>query len=181
MLRLGTSADDAVLPTLRPDADDEQLVRRAQLGSSAAFEQLVLRHGPQLYRYLAVRARDDADALDVLQETLVAAWQALPTLKQQSKFWPWIVGIAVHKSADAARRRPTTSAHETDALWHDDDSVLEIREAVHALPEQFRQILLLRYILQLSEEEVAEALGIRLGTVKSRSARARKALTELLR
>ena len=75
----------------------------------------------------------------------------------------------------SASGRPTGSSSEA-AVWE----VLEIREAVAALPEHFRQVLLLRYLLGLSEEEVAQALGIRVGTVKSRSARARKALMEVL-
>ena len=63
----------------------------------------------------------------------------------------------------------------------DDDAALELRQALNALPEPFRQVLLLRYVLDLSEDEVARALGVRVGTVKSRSARARRALEERLR
>jgi RNA polymerase sigma factor (sigma-70 family) len=165
---------------MRPthDLEEAELVRRAQLGSSAAFEQLVLRRGPQLYRYLVVRLRDEPDALDALQETLTAAWQGLPGLRLTTRFWPWLCGIASNKAADAARARVLTTdvAIEVEATF---SGVLEIREAVAALPEQFRQVLLLRYLLGLSEEEVAQALGIRVGTVKSRSARARKALMEV--
>jgi RNA polymerase sigma-70 factor, ECF subfamily len=180
MLSVGTSAEEMESPRSRPGADETELVRRAQLGSAAAFEQLVLRHGPHVSRYLAVRLSDEAEARDVLQETLTAAWQALPSLREPARIRPWLLGIAVHKAADAARKRPPTSPLEADLPSHDDDD-LAIREAVRALPEPFRQVLLLRYLLQLSEEEVAEALGIRVGTVKSRSARARKALMELLR
>jgi RNA polymerase sigma factor (sigma-70 family) len=162
------------------EVEEAELVRRAQLGSSAAFEQLVLRRGPQLYRYLVVRLRDEPDALDALQETLTAAWQGLPGLKRAAKFWPWLCGIASNKAADAARARLRTTDLEIE-VEANAASVLEIREAVAALPEHFRQVLLLRYLLGLSEEEVAQALGIRVGTVKSRSARARKALMEVWR
>jgi RNA polymerase sigma-70 factor (ECF subfamily) len=160
------------------DLDEAELVRRAQLGSSAAFEQLVHRRGPQLYRYLVVRLRDEPDALDALQETLTAAWQGLPGLKRSAKFWPWLCGIASNKAADAARARVRTTEREIE-VEASASGVLEIREAVAALPEQFRQVLLLRYLLGLSEDEVAQTLGIRVGTVKSRSARARKALMEV--
>jgi RNA polymerase sigma factor (sigma-70 family) len=173
------SADSRHSRSARIDLDETELVRRAQLGSSAAFEQLVLARGPHLYRYLAARLRDDADALDALQETLTAAWQGLPALKQASRFWPWLCGIASHKAADAARARLRTSGDALELEERTSDGVLEIRDAVAALPEQFRQVLLLRYLLGLSEEEVALTLGIRIGTVKSRSARARKALMEV--
>jgi RNA polymerase sigma factor (sigma-70 family) len=171
-------------PLVMPaDADlaEAELVRRAQLGSSAAFEQLVLRRGPQLYRYLVVRLRDEADALDALQETLTAAWQGLPGLRRTTKFWPWLCGIASNKAVDTARARLRTSSHniEIEVEAPASGGVLELREAIAALPEHFRQVLLLRYLLGLSEEEVAQALGIRLGTVKSRCARARKALMEV--
>jgi RNA polymerase sigma-70 factor (ECF subfamily) len=169
--------------TIAGERDETDLVRRAQLGSALAFEQLVLARGPHLHRFLAVRLRDQAEVLDVLQETFTAAWQALPGLKAQARFWPWLCGIAVHKAADAARRRPGSVDETLQAVASSKDStaLLEIREAVAALPEKQRQVVLLRYVVGLSEDEVAEALGIRVGTVKSRSARARAALEELLR
>jgi RNA polymerase sigma-70 factor (ECF subfamily) len=174
------SADRTVAPS-RGELDEAELVRRAQLGSAAAFEKLVLARGPHLHRYLVVRLHDDAEVLDALQETFTAAWQALPSLKTPSTFWPWLVGIAAHKAADAMRRRIRTGWPAGEPLSADETGVLEVREALAVLPEPFQQVLLLRYVLQLSEAEVAEALGVRVGTVKSRSARARKALEELLR
>jgi RNA polymerase sigma factor (sigma-70 family) len=173
------SPQDRAVSGARGTHAESELVRRAQLGSSAAFEQLVLARGPQLYRYLAARLRNEAEALDALQETLTAAWQGLPGLRRTERFWPWLVGIAAHKAADAARLRERTADLDVEAQRAPSQDVLEIREAVAALPEQFRQVLLLRYLLGLSEEEVAEALGIRVGTVKSRSSRARRALMEV--
>lgn len=180
MAILSVSHHSELSPGAPPERGEAELVRRAQLGSPAAFEQLVLTRGPHLYRYLAVRVHHSVDALDVLQETFTAAWQGLPRLKQPAKFWPWLVGIAVHKAADAARGRSETAEHEPDAVGREDESVLEIKQAIASLPPHFRDVLLLRYRMQLSEEEVAEALGIRVGTVKSRTARARKALEEAL-
>lgn len=161
----------------RPELDDRDLVRRAQLGSAAAFEQLVLRHGPRLHRYLVLQLR--GDALDVLQEVLTAAWLGLPGLKDPAKFWPWLARIAAHKAADAGRRGARLPEWELDPA-RPDDSLLELREALDTLPSHQREVLLLRYLVGLSEEETAEALGIRVGTVKSRCARARDALLELL-
>ncbi len=155
-------------------------MRRAQLGSVAAFEELVLARGPQLHRFLVVRLRIEADAPDALQETLTAAWQDLPRLREPSRFWPWLIGIAAHKAADVARRRSPASVAEPRPSATD-DGTLELRQALAALPDRQREVLLLRYVVGLSEEEVAEALGIRVGTVKSRSARAREALREALR
>jgi RNA polymerase sigma-70 factor (ECF subfamily) len=160
--------------------DDAELVRRAQLGSAAAFEALVVRHGGRLHRYLRAELRHESDAHDAMQEALTAAWRGLPALRQAERFWPWLAGIAAHKAADVQRRRgPTTDADPAAA--REDDLLLETHEALSALPAQHRQVLLLRYLVGLSEEETATALGVRVGTVKSRCSRARRALLEELR
>ena len=85
-----------------------------------------------------------------------------------------------NKAADVHRRRARTADAESAAESHDDDLLLETREALSALPAHYRQVLLLRYLLGLSEEEAAAALGVRVGTIKSRSSRARRALLEEL-
>jgi RNA polymerase sigma-70 factor, ECF subfamily len=183
MLSNGASAEPA---RLEPLHDEQELVRRAQLGSAAAFEQLVLARGPALERFLLARLRNESDARDALQETLVAAWQALPRLRQRDRFWPWLVGIAAHKAADVARRRTPLAEGGLELVVDtagDPDERARVRElwaVVQSLPPVHRDVLLLRYLLQLSEEEVAAALGIRVGTVKSRTARARGALMELI-
>lgn len=181
MPSLDPSPDSRASESPRAEFDEPELVRRAQLGSSAAFEQLVLNRAPALYRYLAVRLRDEGDARDALQETLIAAWQGLPNLRAGSKFWPWLCGIGAHKAADAARGQSHAPLDEAETRARPADETLDLRQAVGDLPEHFRQVLLLRHMLGLSEAEVAEVLGTRVGTVKSRSARARKALEELLR
>lgn len=175
------SAEPGAPPPASPDPADAELVRRAQLGSAAAFEQLVVALGPVIHRYLVHRLRNDAEARDALQETLAAAWQGLPRLDHPGKLRAWLLGIAANKAADVLRRRPPAPALELELQGREDESLLEIREAILTLPPKFRDVVLLRYLLQLSEEESAAALGIRLGTLKSRTARARAALSELLR
>jgi hypothetical protein len=104
MLSVGLSADDPVPSHAPLQAGDAELVRRAQLGSAAAFEELVVAFGPRVYRYLVLRLRDEASALDALQETLAAAWQGLPSLKQPGKFWPWLLDRGAKPVLAEARR-----------------------------------------------------------------------------
>jgi RNA polymerase sigma factor (sigma-70 family) len=177
-------ANPQAAPERRPaglaDTDDAELVRRAQLGSAAAFEALVVRHGARLNRYLRVELRHESDAHDALQETLTAAWRGLPKLRRADRFWPWLVGIASHKAADIHRRRGRSVETQAE-VTHEDDLLLETREALSALHARHREVLLLRYLLGLTEEEAAAALGVRVGTIKSRCSRARRALLEELR
>ena len=169
------------VPARPPHGVDVELVRRAQLGSAAAFEQLVVELGPAVHRFLSYRLRNDGEARDALQETLTAAWQGLPRLEQPANLRSWLLGIAANKAADVARRRLPTAEHEPELRGREDESLLELREAILALSPKLRDALLLRYLLGCSEEETAAALGIRLGTLKSRTNRARAALAELLR
>jgi len=167
----------------RPQAvDDVELVRRAQLGSAAAFEALVVRYGTRLHRYLRVELRDESDVNDAFQESLTAAWRGLPGLRRADRFWPWLAGIAAHKAADVHRRRVREGVSDGVAETEGENgALLEAREALAALSERHREVLLLRYVVGLSEHEAAVALGVRVGTVKSRCSRARRELMEQLR
>jgi RNA polymerase sigma-70 factor (ECF subfamily) len=169
--------------TDEPRREPTELVRSARAGSEDAFEELVRIVGPRLHRFLAVRLGDERDARDALQETLLAAWQGLPRLRAVDRFWPWLAGIAANKAADAARRRPSPNGHRPELAAEvvaDAHVALAVRQALDRLPDRWREVLLLRLVLGLSEEETAAALGVRVGTVKSRTARARGRLSELL-
>lgn len=148
----------------------------------ASFQSLVAPFAQRLYRFLVVRLRDEREARDALQETLLAAWSCLPQLKDTERPWPWLAGIAAHKAADVARRRRPVSAlgERPESSSDENDVASDVRAALDRLPGKARDVLLLRYLLRLSEEEAAEILGVRPGTVKSRAARARKLLLEEL-
>jgi RNA polymerase sigma-70 factor (ECF subfamily) len=158
------------------------LVGRATQGHGGAFEQLAQLFGSRLYRFLVVRLGNQWEAEDALQETLLAAWQQLPTLRRQESFWPWLVGIAVRKAADQGRRRLPGVGHPSDEAGSPsaDAEWVEIRTAIESLPPRHREVLLVRYVLGLSEQEAARALGVRVGTIKSRTSRARRDLGEAL-
>jgi RNA polymerase sigma factor (sigma-70 family) len=169
------------VPSLRQplSAKPEALPREAL---ETAFDELVEPYVQRLYRFLSVRLGDDAEARDALQETLLAAWLGLPKLRERDRPWAWLVSIAAHKAADSARRARRTV--EVDVAADVDDGErqsYETRAALARLPHRAREVLLLRYLARLTEEETAAVLGVRLGTVKSRAARARKLLLEELR
>ena len=134
----------------------------------------------RLYCFLVVRLGHEADARDALQETLLAAWLGLPKLRERDRPWAWLVGIAANKAADSARRRKHGVTLEAADLAYTENQSSETRAALARLPHKAREVLLLRYFARLSEEETAAVLGVRVGTVKSRAARARALLLEEL-
>ena len=163
----------------------ESVERRLRTGCGSedvAFQSLVAPFIQRLYRFLVVRLGDDREARDALQETLLAAWRGLSQLRETHGPWPWLVGIAAHKAADAARerRRFLPLGERPERGYNDEDDSSDVRAALDRLPGAAREVLLLRYFLRFSEEETASVLGVRLGTVKSRAARAKRLLLEEL-
>ena len=146
----------------------------------SAFESLVAPYAQRLYRFLVVRLGDEREARDALQETLLAAWQGLPQLRERDRPWAWLAGIAANKAADSARRRvQVVPLHDVEP-GYDHGEPSEVATALAKLPRSAREVLLLRYLLRLSEDETAAVLGVRVGTVKSRASRARRLLLEQL-
>ena len=146
----------------------------------AAFDELVEPYVQRLYRFLAVRLGDESEARDALQETLLAAWLGLTQLRDRDRPWAWLVGIAANKAADSTRRRSRGVPIESVEPSYTEGAASDTRAALARLPRKAREVLLLRYLARLTEEETAAVLGVRVGTVKSRAARARTLLLEEL-
>ncbi len=182
--------------------DEPSLVERAQSGDSAAFTTLVEQYQRKIFRLAMNITQNTEDAEDVLQETFLKAYQHLDGFQRNSKFYTWIVRIAVNEALMKLRKRrgdkfvsldePLETGEEEVkrevAVWEgnpeDRYSQEEIRkildEAVESLKPDFRTVFALRDIEELSTEETAEALGISVPAVKSRLLRARLALREKL-
>jgi RNA polymerase sigma-70 factor (ECF subfamily) len=174
----------------RPLNEQEQILR-AKNGDVAAFEMLVRSHQQIALRVAYLVVGDPTMAEDVTQEGFVKAYRALPRFREDGSFRPWLLQIVRNEALNQRRRR---GRQERLALRLADDPVsggaapspettviagVE-REAVLAavgdLPDRYRDIVNLRYLLGLSEAETAATLGVPLGTVKSRTARALKRL-----
>jgi RNA polymerase sigma-70 factor (ECF subfamily) len=157
-----------------------ELVRRAQAGDREAFERLVERHSAETYR-LAAAIVGEADARDVAQESLVAAWQQLPRLRDADAFAAWLRRITVNRSRNWLRsrnRRGQATSLEADDTARVGDGRRDFRSAIearmllepafHALSPDQRAVLALHYSMGYSIAETADALGVRVGTAKSR-------------
>ena len=164
---------------------------RAQRGDARAYEELVRPHQEIAFRVAYVITRNAADAEDAAQEALVKAWRALGRFRAGEPMRPWLLRIVANEARN--RRRSTgrreqlalrAAASPGEAAPSPEDAVLDaaererLLELLDGLPEQGREVLACRFLLDLSEDETAAALDVPLGTVKSRSARALEKLRE---
>lgn len=181
--------------------EEAQVIERVLKGDINAYEQLVTEYEKSVYN-LALRMTDNAeDAADMAQEAFIKAYNSLSSFRGDSKFSVWLYRIVSNVCLDFLRkqsRRPAVSLSVEDDDGEDvqldvpDESMspekqLErkltresVRKGLAQLPEDYRQILLLRELQGLSYDEIAQTLDIGVGTVKSRIFRAREKLCAFL-
>lgn len=165
---------------------------RAQRGDARAFEQLVEPYREIAFRVAYLITRDPSDAEDATQDALVKAWQALARFRPDAPLRPWLLRIAANEARNrrrstgrrdalalrAAAVSPGEAAPSPEEAAVAADERRRLLAALERLPDASRLALECRYLLGLSEEETAAALGVRRGTVKSRLARALDRLRE---
>jgi RNA polymerase sigma-70 factor, ECF subfamily len=188
--------------TVTSGFDETALVARAKAGDGAAFSELVKQYDRRVFRMAKQITQNEEDAEDVLQETFLKAYSHLDDFQGNSKFYTWLVRIAVNEALMKLRRRRSDRTVPLDdpidtgedelvrevAVWDEDpeqkysrEELAEILdEAVQGLKPAYRTVFVLRDIEELSIEETAEALKLSISAVKSRLLRARLQLREKL-
>ena len=178
---------------------DEELVENARKGDEDSFEKLVLRYKDKVYR-IAYRLSGDAhDAEDILQKTFLQVYQRLGTFRGEARFSTWLHRVAMNIALmhqRTARRHPAESLEQYLPQYDANDRLLRLdldygrvaradelmekkelaktaREAINRLPDDYRFVLVLRDLEDLSTSEVARVLEIEEGTVRVRLHRAR--------
>ncbi len=174
------------------DAPDDVLVRSCLAGDSSAFRHLIDRHQSRLYSFAYSLVENGEEARDVVQETFIAAYQALPRYVPQGTFHAWLHKIAMNQCLRRLRSRKKTVAwDDVDPLMTDpspgpeeslfsEESRRAVRDAIRRLPDDYRVVVALRYDTQLSYQEIAETLGVPVTTVETRLFRAKEKLRRLL-
>ena len=182
--------------------DETTLVNQARDGDNRAFAELVKRYEAKIFRLAQHITQNREDAEDVLQESFLKAYEHLDQFQGNSKFYTWIVRIAVNQALMKLRRRKSDKSVSLDetidtgedtvtreiAAWDEDPEQRFSREelgeilnsTIEGLAPTYRSVFLLRDVDDLSTEETAEALGISVPAVKSRLLRARLQLREKL-
>ena len=167
---------------------DEELVRLAQNGDPAAFDEIVERHKGAVFRAALSSLRNREDAEDVTQETFITAYRKLDTFRGESQLRTWLSRIAWNRSMDHRRRGrfrrflhlDEPEAVELPSLDADPERATlaasahaRVRREIERLPEKLRDTLLLASAGDLDYASIAALLGVREGTVKSRVFEAR--------
>jgi len=185
-----------------PPSEELVLVRAAKGGDDAAFGELVRRYDRNVFRIAQHITQNREDAEDVVQDAFLKAYTNLQGFQEQSKFYTWLVRIAVNEALMKLRRRkPERTVSLDEEIKTEDDSVprevadwspnpeqmynqAELREiltrTIQGLPPGFRTVFVLRDVEGLSTEETAQALELSIPAVKSRLLRARLQLRERL-
>ena len=186
-----------------PVADDLTLVRRAADGDDRAFEEIVNRHSRLVYNIALRSTSTPEDAADIAQETFIKAWQSLSRFRGECALTTWLCRIALNCCCDHARSAKRHAAVSLTVRDDDEDSrildipdtdvtvmpeeevtrqaeIAAVRQAIDALPQDQRIIVTMRDIGGMSYMEIADALQLEMGTVKSRLNRARAAIKNLL-
>jgi len=182
---------------------DAELVARVQQGDKKAFDLLMLKYQRKITRLLSRMLRDQSEIEDVMQETFIKAYRALPQFRGESAFYTWLYRIAINTARNwmaSQGRRPSSpnlnqsedgeTFDEIDNLTDNNtpESILasqeianSVNETIQELPSELRTAIVLREIEGLSYEEIAQSMNCPIGTVRSRIFRAREAIAAKLR
>jgi RNA polymerase sigma-70 factor, ECF subfamily len=182
---------------------DRLLVEQVQRGDKQAFGLLVTKYQRKLARLVGRMVRDSAEVEDIVQESFIRAYRALPGFRNDSAFYTWLYRIGVNTAKNwlisNGRRTPTsTGVDNEEAESYDEGELLRdadtperllmskqigetVNAAMDALPEELRTAIMLREIEGLSYEEISQVMDCPIGTVRSRIFRARDAISAKLR
>ena len=196
-LNLVSGVKGLSLDRLQTDAEEAALVRAVAGGDERSFASLYDKYSSILFGLLLRILHSRAEAEDVLQEVFLQVWQQAHSFDSaRGRAFTWLVTLARSRAIDRLRaldsreRAARRSAVEAPAAEREegaDDAALRseradvVRDALDALPEEQRQVLLLAYLDGMSQSEIAAARGQPLGTVKTRTRAGLKRLSELLR
>ena len=182
---------------------DADLVARVQQGDKRAFDLLVLKYQRKIMRLLSRMLRDQSEIEDVMQETFIKAYRAIPQFRGESAFYTWLYRIAINTARNwmaSQGRRPSspninqsedgetfdeidnlTDNNTPESILASQEVAASVNESIQQLPAELRMAIVLREIEGLSYEEIAQSMNCPIGTVRSRIFRAREAIAAKLR
>jgi len=181
---------------------EQEIIQRVIGGDKNAFEGLVIANQKNVYNLALKMTRNDEDALDISQEAFVKAFRQLANFRGESRFSVWMYRLTYNLCIDFLRKKPKSNIVSLNYEDDDGDSapveIPDLRDlpednvirsemrkniisGIYELPLKHREVLVMREITGMSYDEIATTLRINSGTVKSRLARARLKLVEILK
>jgi RNA polymerase sigma-70 factor (ECF subfamily) len=181
--------------------DDKTLVRQAQRGDMAAFEELVLRHRDKIYARAFSMMRHEEEAIDLSQEAWVKGWQRLKQFQGESSFLTWMTRIVINLCLDQIRKQKRHRAESIEAMEEESGGVERQMPVVNANPTaglerqelrqridkalgqlsvEHRTVIILHEFEELEYKEIAKRMQCSIGTVMSRLFYARRKMANLL-
>jgi RNA polymerase sigma-70 factor (ECF subfamily) len=191
------------LVTMTEREKDQNLVQRVQRGDKVAFEMLFTKYQRRVSRLVSRFVRSEAEVEDIVQESFIKAYRALASFRGDSAFYTWLYRIAVNTAKNhlvSASKRPISLSQfeknddddfqedifMSDAATPESELITKqiaetVNKSMNELPADLREAIMLREIEGMSYEDIADAMGCPIGTVRSRIFRAREAISEKIK
>ncbi len=181
------------------DSDESSIIDRFKKGEKAAFEELVLRYQDRIYNLCRHLLRNTHDAEDAAQDTFIKAYHNLDNFRPEASFYTWLYRIAVNTCLDYKKKpffgsffmkadegeefidEPVSDRPSPEKLYESKQIGSALHNGIKKLPPKLRTAIVLKEIEGLSYEEIADILGVSIGTVKSRISRAREELKQRMK
>lgn len=177
--------------------NEQDLILALQRGDESAFADLIARHEKKVYNLCLRMLGNEHDAEEAAQDAFLALWRSIGDFRGESSLSTWLYRLASNACIDLMRKNRRAandvSIETEEGTWeiaderaapHEElerkEQLRSIREGLDALPPEYRQVLILRELQQLSYQEIVDVTGLELGTVKSRISRARQLLKNYL-
>lgn len=182
--------------------NDSDLISRAKSGDSKSYDKLLKKYKNSVYSLVLRMVRNSQEAEDLTQEAFIKAFNSLASFNEEYAFSTWLYKIATNNCIDFFRKRKLQTYSLDKPIQYKDSEIQHeipdpdlnpeksimasernklIKEAINKLPEKYHRAIVLRHSEEKSYEEIAEILGLPLGTVKARIFRAREMLNKTLK
>ena len=157
-----------------------KLIQKAKRRDPEAFTELINLYMKDMYRTAVAILMNDEDAADAIQETILTCWERLSSLRENKFFKTWMTRILINKCHDIRNKRiEAVDINEHEELaFHEDESNLELKEALEKLDEKYRVPIMMFYGDGYSIKEIAAILDVPVSTIQTRISRGRKRLEQ---
>ncbi len=162
---------------------DIELVRKSKKGDSDAFSKLIKMYEKDLYRVAIAIVKNNEDALDCIQDSILKAYQCIGKLKKEEYFKTWLIKILINRCKDIiSKEKKFISIFDVikETSYKDNLECFEIKEVIGKLEDDLKLLIVLYYYEDMSIKDISESLDISEGTIKSRLSRARVKLKSML-